>query len=797
MKTSTVLSRQDAATWIRTSLPLAVMVALCGTCALDASAAPLGVSPITTVAHPTVLRQGDAVIGALPMATPIHIEVALKLRNKDVLDAFIANNAKNQARGLPAQLMTSDQVLANHAPTQAQARAVADYLTSRGFKNVVIAPNRLLVSADGTALTAGNAFMTAFAQVQTHDGRIAFANTDEVRIPAALGDKVLAVVGLQTVHQASADTPTHTDVGQTTFVMTHDPMEFASIYSSPSVNPGVVVGIVSSSSVSTPTGGLIQAISDLNTFTATHGLQAIPIKVVNTNGAPSGTAVDQLSDLESQNIVGMAGGHLGKLIFYNIPDTSDASLTADFNRIVALNETKIIEDSFGVCETDAQADGSAAADDAIFQIAVVQGQTFAVSTGSPAGADQCRNLTNTPLWPASSQYVVAVAGTLLSASATAWGNEKVYNASGGSPSTFEPMPSWQSAFGVPGTTRSAVDVAFDSYPGSGSKVVVNNAIQPLGGNALAASLFAGAWAYVLNNRGSGFGFAAPVIYALPTRDFHDITVGNNDGGRPALGFSAGPGYDFPSGRGSMIVNNVLADSAGLGNQPPQASFQITTVLGRTARFHDTSTDSDSALATHFWNFGDGTTEHALNPNHLYAARGTYSVSETVTDTQGTPSTATQSLTLGPLQLIQSPGFERTSVGWVATGNSRFDCDNPGDHDDGSCVWFMYTFEAGGTLAQTVTIPAYERTATLAFDLRLLAFTSSATRTDLFKVVINNAAGTPIATLATFSNLDGSALAFLRHTYDMTPFIGQTVQIEFIATSPTHANDGEMSLDDVT
>jgi hypothetical protein len=88
-----------------------------------------------------------------------------------------------------------------------------------------------------------------------------------------------------------------------------------------------------------------------------------------------------------------------------------------------------------------------------------------------------------------------------------------------------------------------------------------------------------------------------VLYALPATDFHDITVGNNNGGRSGIGYTAATGYDYPSGRGSMIINNVLADSVGLGNQPPVANFTFTS-SSLTATFTDTSTDSDGTIAAH-------------------------------------------------------------------------------------------------------------------------------------------------------------------------------------------------------
>ena len=70
-----------------------------------------------------------------------------------------------------------------------------------GFTNVKIAPNRLMVSADGRADTAQAAFKTTFAKVNTREGRAAFMNNG-VQIPAALQESVLSVIGLQSMHQA-------------------------------------------------------------------------------------------------------------------------------------------------------------------------------------------------------------------------------------------------------------------------------------------------------------------------------------------------------------------------------------------------------------------------------------------------------------------------------------------------------------------------------------------------------------------------------------------------------------------
>ncbi|MDW2983050.1 pre-peptidase C-terminal domain-containing protein [Rhodanobacter sp. KK11] len=582
--------------------------------------------------HATVLRHGDVLSGPLATSQPIHIEVALKLRNPAQLHTFLAE-ARTSNLSMVQHRMSNQQFVANYSPTSDQANQVAAWLTSAGFTNVSIAPNRLMVSADGRADTAQAAFRTSFAKVRTREGRMAYMNNSGVQIPAALQDSVLSVIGLQNVHLA------HTfakpmQAGYTTQAVTgHNPVEFASIYGGSGVATaaGVPVGIVTQ-------GKITQTITDLNTFTSQNGLATVTTQTVNTNGTSNDTSGLGEWSLDSQDIVGMAGGQVGKLIFYNIPTLSNANLTADFNTIVNANATKIINVSLGECETSAQGDGSAAAQDQIFQQAVAQGQTFSISTGD-SGADECGDGGVTPSWPAASQYVVAVGGTTLNASTTTWNSATVWTSGGGSSSTFEPQPSWQNGV-APGSKRGLPDIAYDADPNSGAKIIVSGATQQYGGTSLSAPLFAGAWARVIAIKGANVGFAAPLLYQLPASDFHDITSGNNGGE------TAGVGYDLATGRGELIISGAANDigGGGGGNVPPVANFSDS-VSGLSVNFTDSSTDSDGSIASRSWNFGDGSTSTATNPSHTYAAAGTYSVSLTVTDNGGATNTMTQSVTV--------------------------------------------------------------------------------------------------------------------------------------------------------
>jgi len=766
-------------------------------------------SSAVSVARETRLDSGDAVIGALPMNQPIHIEVALKLRNKEALDAFVANIAKSDAHRQRPQLMTSAQFVANHAPTEAQAQVVADYLTRMGYKHITIAPNRLLVSADGTAATARKAFMTSLARVRTRNGRIAYANTQEVRIPAELGDAVLTVIGLQDVHWFGTDSrpvlagskPTASVSPQD--IVSHNPTDYPWIYgaTAPVANQ-VPVGILTE-------GDLSGVETALNQYAANNGMKPIVESIVDTNGSSSDTYFAQLWLGASGIVVGMINGGpdansgpAASLIFYNIPSLSDADVTADLNTIVAADRTKIIEASIAECETDAQADGTASAQDAILEAGFAQGQTFAIPTGDGGdhyfpSFDCPPPAANSLGWPASSQYVTAVAGTNLN---TANSNPLKYNFEGvypngsGKPSAFEPMPSWQSAFGVPGTTRGAPDVAFAAYQNSQLESCCTS---------MSAALFAGTWARVLSALGTGSGPASPILYALPGADFHDITGSTHN----YNGELAGPGYDFATGRGSMIIAKAITDAGPLVNKPPTASFKITQIAPLTFHFKDFSTDSDGTIVAHHWDFGDGQTSSGTNPNHTYAASGTYTIIETVTDNYGATDQDSQTASTFK-QVVANPSFESgTFSPWnfsaSGTGHGLVMLDGTSaDAFDGS--WSADITYGGGTyLYQTVTIPAGKTTATLTVHLWVQDNQPPFHSNDL-NIQLRQPGGggisqdTVLTTLGTFTNLDASS-GYVTHTFDVTPYIGQKVIVTFQGVKHPDGNpvSGQFAIDDVT
>ena len=762
------------------------------------------------------LRNGDVSTGPLAFSQPMHIVVSLKLRNKAQLDSFVAK-AEQPGTAAADRSMTPAQFAAQYSPTQAQAQAVADYLTKAGYQNVTIAPNRLLVEGDATSDTVRSTFNTTFESVRTHDGRNAYHNTSAVMIPAALQDSVQAVLGLDNVHLSHVfAVRAHTNTAHplaTGTAVGHNPLDFPKIYgasSLPTASTVTVGNIVS--------GQMSDVLSDVKSFESTNGLPSLVPSIEGTGNTGSVSASgDGEWDLDTQDILAMTGG-VKSLILYDAKTLSDAALTTDYNLAVTDDKAVVINVSLGECETDAKSAGTTTAEDTVFEQAVAQGQTFSVSSGD-SGANECTSGV-IPSWPASSQYVISAGGTeLYTSGTTTYGSETVWNnlsenegATGGSPSTFEPIPSWQVGVGQNGTSkyRGVPDIAFDASPDSGALVIVDGqANQQIGGTSLASPLFVGAWARIQAANGGALGFAAPLIYkaaaANYATDFHDVTSGNNSGETAAVG------WDYTTGFGSLIVSALAGNISSTGGGgttggTPVANFSDT-VSGLTATFTDSSTDTGGTLSAHSWTFGDGSTSTATSPSHTYAAAGTYSVTETVTDSvSGTTSAKTASVTVTssgggtPTQLLVNTGFETgkatpwtLSSGVLCTSSSCGSSESP--HAGTYFAWFDgYGASHTDTASQSVAIPSGKTTATLQYYLHVDS--TKKTAVDTFTVQVLNSSGTVLKTLSTFTSLNTNT-GYSVETADLSAYIGQTVTIKFTGKETSSSGNTDFTLDDIT
>ena len=191
------------------------------------------------------------------------------------------------------------------------------------------------------------------------------------------------------------------------------------------------------------------------------------------------------------------------------------------------------------------------------------------------------------IYPSVSPEVVSVGGTsLFLGSQNQWANETGWSGSGGGISTTFTKPSYQDNTGITTAFRTDPDVSAVADPATGVAVYdpfdfgTTTPWEQIGGTSLAAPVWAGMM--TIADQGRALFGASPLgspqtlnyLYSFPQSDFHDVTEGNS-----GL-YSAGPGYDLVTGRGSPIANVVVPALATAGvtvqvvtTQPPTTVIQ--------------------------------------------------------------------------------------------------------------------------------------------------------------------------------------------------------------------------------
>ncbi len=155
-----------------------------------------------------------------------------------------------------------------------------------------------------------------------------------------------------------------------------------------------------------------------------------------------------------------------------------------------------------------------------------------------------------------------------------YGGEQVWNepafgaATGGAPSLFFGVPSYQNGLGL--SARTTPDVSYNAAVDGGVLVYTTFLGFPafffIGGTSAGSPQWAGIFALANQCRANHSlgprGFANATIYSLAGSGFHDIITGNNQLVGTPVGFNAGPGWDGASGWGTPDVANLVPGLAG-------------------------------------------------------------------------------------------------------------------------------------------------------------------------------------------------------------------------------------------
>jgi subtilase family serine protease len=341
---------------------------------------------------------------------------------------------------------------------------------------------------------------------------------------------------------------------------------------------------------------------DLNTFDQAFGIPPTTVNIICPQGCPSfnpnsgnqvGWSFETTLDVEYSHAMAPAA-----TIDLVVASSNFGNAINNAEQFALDNNLgQVWSQSFGASECLFRGDNSQFTQaQVIYQQATAKGITLLASAGDSGAQEGCP--TNSAIFPSSDPLNIAVGGTHLNVAATGtYKSETTWNdeednfllqqgvifpfATGGAPSVFFPLPSYQSSisltpFNCSGNTlstcttgaiyspftRTTSDVAYNADLDGGvigywSAIPRQAGFYIFGGTSAGSPQWAAIVALADQLHASSLGFITPTIYSLGgTSALHDTTVGSNTL-EPGTGFSATSGYDAPTGVGTPDVGNLI------------------------------------------------------------------------------------------------------------------------------------------------------------------------------------------------------------------------------------------------
>jgi kumamolisin len=608
-------------------------------CALTVLSSPIGTPYVSASvrAQSVSPRLHEAVdLGRAPATERHRVVVALDLRNRAALEAFLAD-VQNPTSPRYQHFMTQDEFDSLHAPTAAQEAAVVDHLRRGGLKITQRFPNRLLVGAAGSVAALERTLGVEIHAVKL-DGKRHFAATSEPSFPAGIADAVVGVIGLDDLTErrphvrAVAAAAPHASLGANCCSLS--PNDLFALYHQSATYPGSGQTIVIA-------GAYAWRDTDNTTFNTQWGLPQLPVgsgQVCTGVSTASGCKFSSSQSIEVALDVEYAHGTApgARILNYMSASTSDADFTIMYNRIVADDPGHVVSTSWGACESGSST-ATQQADDNIFANANAKGQSWFAASGDNGSRD-CGTSTITVDNPANSPHVIGVGGTTptcgaglqpASPACAGYGSETAWSGSGGGTSQVFSRPAFQVGCGVPaGTMRLVPDVALEANTSPGNYVIEGGSWWIVGGTSDAAPQWAGLAAELGQKKGAALGNPGAFLYGrCGTTALHDVTAGSNGD------FSAGAGYDMVTGIGSFDAQNLLA-AVGTGATTTTTTTVATTSSTTTAAPTTSTTSSTAAPST------------TSPPSTVTTTSSTTSPPTTVTTTSSTTTTIAACLPSG-------------------------------------------------------------------------------------------------------------------------------------------------------
>ncbi|MGH8427570.1 MAG: S53 family peptidase [Gammaproteobacteria bacterium] len=552
----------------------AVTVAALSLSAGLACAQPGGTVIMPLQTAPSVLQQAK-LMGPHARTSTINLTFSLKLNNTANLMNFI-KDANNPQSPLYHKWMTPAQTAAKFGATPAQIAAVEQFLGAHGIKVLDVTPNHILIHTQG-ATGAYEQALGITINNYTLNGRTFFSTTERPKLPASIAGTVENVIGL---NNAILMHPMHQQVKSLGQVKPHgvvphypappaatsgyyNPFQIATAYDAPDITDanngaGVTVAILTADTEN------YSANTDYPAFWSGFHLPGHTVNVIPVDGNSSANdgLVETLLDTEWSG-AWAPGATLNVYIAQNPQFTT---FTDMYSKFQTDNTAQSMTTSWGAPEDDNTTEST---DEAIFALAAAQGISMFAAAGDNGSGDNGGGNNNCD-YPSASLYVSAASGTELHANKNGNRISEVASSDTGGAICTLAEPSWQTGEGVPQNgKRNTGDLALNFGAIWPYLLAYNGAWYTVGGTSAVAPQLGGMFADAVSmNGGTSLGQSNELIYNTVNAgnyasDFFDVTSGSNGA------YSAGPGWDHPTGWGTPVAQNLIQDMIGGSTSCPQ------------------------------------------------------------------------------------------------------------------------------------------------------------------------------------------------------------------------------------
>jgi kumamolisin len=459
-------------------------------------------------------------------------------------------------------ILSREQFEKQHGADPASIALVESFARDHGLTVKETSAARRTVILSGTVTAMNQAFGVELKRYEHGAGNYR-GRTGAIHLPADVHAVVEGVFGLDNRPQAKPHFRRRREragARAQAQSVSYTPLQVATLYDYPTNvdGSGECIALIELGGGFTPTD-LTNYWKQLKLST-TPTVTAVPVGNGSNSptGDPNGPDAEVMLDIEVAGAI--ASG--AKIVAYFAENTDAGFLNAITTAVHdSTNNPSVISISWGGPESSWTEQAMTSMDEA-FQAAAAMGISVCVAAGDDGSTDGVNDGLQHVDFPASSPNVLACGGTRLIGSGSTVSSETVWNelssnegATGGGISDVFPLPSYQSAAGVPPSVnpggkagRGVPDVAGDADPTTGYITLVDGQSGVIGGTSAVAPLWAGLIALINESIGKPVGFLNPLLYqANEATDFHEVTSGNNGAYSAHAGWNACTGLGSPNG----------------------------------------------------------------------------------------------------------------------------------------------------------------------------------------------------------------------------------------------------------